>query len=163
MEYVPSTSGFCPHCGARIASYNPNRRYYGSPIKICKKCGEKYFDRSFHEIAAEGMPASEFSYGRDKKMGLLGLTFFVLAYTLLYFEKHYQQYYHTSWYMIMILSGAIMLIAVIDAVQIKTGSKEKRFRKLMQESEERLENYEYAKQLKELGYSVPEKYLCEKL
>ena len=49
--------------------------------------------------------------------------------------------------------------AIYQIIIILTGIKRKKFEKLRQESEERLQDYNYAKTLVSLGYSVPEEYL----
>ncbi|MDE5854031.1 MAG: hypothetical protein K2H19_03100, partial [Ruminococcus sp.] len=53
----------------------------------------------------------------------------------------------------------IAVIGIIDAIRIKSGAKQKSMELKMMESEKRLNNSEYAHQLSELGYIVPEKYL----
>jgi hypothetical protein len=52
-----------------------------------------------------------------------------------------------------------ILCAIYQIIIILTGIKRKKFEKLRQESEERLQDYNYAKTLVSLGYSVPEEYL----
>ena len=48
---------------------------------------------------------------------------------------------------------------LIDIILIKTGAKEKSFEKKRRESEQRLCDSAYARELAGLGYNVPDEYL----
>lgn len=52
-----------------------------------------------------------------------------------------------------------MLCALVDFIRIKSGAKEKHLDKLREKSEARLRNPQYARDLADVGYTVPEQYL----
>lgn len=56
--------------------------------------------------------------------------------------------------------GLILVICMlVDIILIKSGAKEKRFARLREESVQRLRDRNYANELAEAGYNVPEEYL----
>lgn len=151
----------CPRCGRVQRECAVNEYRYGIPVKTCRnrKCGERYLDPFFHELAAEPPAPDAFSV-KQKLVGLgIMALFFVLAGTLLWCELNYDGGYH------MILPGIMVATAVgaaaflVEIVLIKTGFKERRIARLRRESEERLKNPVYARELKKLGYPVPAAYL----
>lgn len=152
----------CSQCGKTLLSYdNYHFRQYKSPVKHCKKCGNIYADPRCHEIMTEGIPADTFSYLSYFIMTIIGALIF---YRGIVVSNQYQLNVpeQIQWLLpsIFIIGGLIMVIGGIwELIYIKTGLKEKKFKKLTLESHERLLNKEYAHTLSELGYNVPEKYL----
>ena len=52
----------CKGCGKKLLKYSQSSfRKYGSPLKNCKKCGMRYADPRYREIAIEGVPKDTFS------------------------------------------------------------------------------------------------------
>ncbi|MEE1281164.1 MAG: hypothetical protein UHK60_02775 [Acutalibacteraceae bacterium] len=157
---MQQTFGKCPHCGKDIAlNYLEREWKYGSPIRVCKKCNQKYLDKRYHEITVEGINPDSFNMRRIKFSLLFGVVFLLVsvlfnAYTILL-----KGYYHTS--MVLLGLGGIMLIGytLVDFIRIKTGAKQRSLEKVTIESVKRLQNKEYAQELASLGYNVPEKYL----
>lgn len=57
---IRQTHGTCPYCNAVIKNYSLRAWFYGSPISTCKKCGNLYIDRRYHEMAVDGTAPDEF-------------------------------------------------------------------------------------------------------
>ena len=57
---IRQTHGTCPYCNAVIKNYSLRAWFYGSPISTCKKCGNLYIDRRYHEMAVDGAAPDEF-------------------------------------------------------------------------------------------------------
>ena len=159
MEYITLK---CRNCGKKLLTYTPKGfRKYESPLKKCKKCGTEYLDPRCHEIAAEGLPPDTYSIPSNVIMGIVGGL--ILWRGLYLFSVHQMgtaeniQWLYPTVFTVMGI--CFILCAIYQIIIILTGIKRKKFEKLRQESEERLLDYDYAKSLVLLGYSVPEKYL----
>ena len=57
---IRQTHGTCPYCNAVIKNYSLRAWFYGSPISTCKKCGNLYIDRRYHEMAVDDAAPDEF-------------------------------------------------------------------------------------------------------
>ena len=57
---IRQTHGTCPYCNAVIKNYSLRAWFSGSPISTCKKCGNLYIDRRYHEMAVDGAAPDEF-------------------------------------------------------------------------------------------------------
>lgn len=151
----------CGSCGKKLLTYETYTRKYGSPLKQCKKCGAQYIDPRFHEIAAEGMPEAEFSLGPC--FGIMAIGGFVLWRGIhLTGFRELGAPEETQWFLptVFIILGALMIIAGIsEIIMIKCGAKEKKFKRLYDESRQRLSDKEYAHALVLNGYPVPEEFL----
>lgn len=161
------TNGTCPHCGAEVKDYREYGWEYGSPIRKCKKCGNDYINNSYHEIAVEGIAPDTFDAKKSLHGMLIGLAIAVGSAVLTSAITWATISFASCYYVQIIVLGAVLaviglLFAVcmfIDMLKIKTGAKEKKFTSLKEESEQRLQNKDYARVLASLGYDVPEQYL----
>lgn len=153
--------GTCPYCKTKLFTYNQNQLkwLYGSPIRPCKKCKRNFIDIRYHEIAIEGIELGTFSIKKAIKSALILAAISFISYLLLYYERHYQEYYHPQFYAIIIVSAIGALFMIFDAIKIITGIKKKKIEKLQNESITRLKDKSYAQQLAGLGYPVPNEYL----
>lgn len=151
----------CPHCGKIVSTRAANQYRYGSPLKNCRFCKENYIDPFFHELAAEPPAPNAFSV-KHKLIGMvIFAVIFVLCFAFHWFEVTYEDGYHPMFAWLMVLTALGEIGFVIEIVLIKTGFKERRTERLRRESEERLKNPVYARELARLGYPVPREYLGE--
>ena len=153
----------CSKCGKKLISYDPTlaRRQYKSPVKQCKSCGSHYADPRCHEIAVEGLPEDTFKVSSYAIMMAFGA---LITYRGAYMFQRHQLGVPDSiqWLLptVFLLGGILMVIfGLYEIITIKTGVKQKKYDKLQQESEQRLQDKSYAYLLKDLGYPIPEKYL----
>ncbi|HBH95850.1 MAG TPA: hypothetical protein DDX91_08850 [Ruminococcaceae bacterium] len=160
MAHIPDTDGIrCPNCGKRIPQSDQKQYLYGSPIKFCKKCRGAYVDRSYHEIAIDGFPPSEMNAKTGLKSALVGIIMFVTCAGIFITEIIYSGRYHRIFPVLAVMGIVLVFIGIIDSIRVKTGSKAKSLEKKRQESVQRLRDPNYAVQLKELGYNVPDEFL----
>ena len=153
------TEGSCPNCGKSLFYYNPREWRYGSPVRICKKCNKKYADSRYHEIAVDGISQDSMSIIPRIILIVIGALITYRGIYLLDYRMSYMQSYNWSAYAFIIIGVIMCCGAMADIIMILSGSKKKKLDKLENASIERLCNYEYAKELKDLGYDVPEQYL----
>lgn len=151
--------GYCPYCGAKIKNYVENKWLYGCPLRVCEKCGEKYIDRRYHEIALEGYQPGALSVKRDLKLLLICAALLLASGGMLYYELNFSSYYHPMLLFLVPMGILAVIFTLTDIIRIKTGAKEIALEKLKAESEERLGNTVYARQLQETGYNVPDRFI----
>lgn len=153
----------CPHCNHAYTVFEPKGEgHYGSPLLTCEKCGKHFIDKDYREIAVDGIRDV------DKKKIAPGSIVLFLFWLLFFFAE-----------VILFLNGQsiifdnkrsfaeliiVLLIALFLLYQIISNYKSYNIRQEILEkerlaSESRLQNYQYALFLKQLGYSVPKKYL----
>jgi len=149
----------CPHCGKKVGVFAGGQYNYGSPIKICPKCGKEYVNSFFHEIEIDGINPDAFDMKRLIIGIILGIVIFAVSAGIHYFEVTVQRYYHYAFIGMMIISAMVFVFCIANIILIKTGLKAKRTEKMRRESAARLANPDYARKLAEHGYNVPEKYL----
>lgn len=154
-----SNKPVCSKCGAPIMVLAADEYRYGCPIRACAQCRQRYLDRGWHEIAVEGYRESDVSAKSNAKQMLgLGLATGGLVAANIFSIM----VLHLIVYMLIALAigaGVGFLVALKDTLVCATGMKKADLEQLKAESERRLCNPEYAKQLAELGYPVPERYL----
>ncbi|MGN0583645.1 MAG: hypothetical protein ACI4KB_13180 [Oscillospiraceae bacterium] len=151
----------CPECGRKFFYYDSRQRYYGSPVRTCKKCNSQYLDLRYHEIAVEGIPESELS---RKPMIILMIFGALILYRGIYLTGYRQLGMgdYGQWIMpvLFIIMGIVMItVGIIEIIMISTGRKMMKYERLKRESEERMSDRSYAWTLKQEGYNVPEQYL----
>ena len=156
-----ATNKGCPECGKRFIFFNDDQYFYGSPVRTCKKCGNYYIDKRYHEIAIEGFRSGQLScigYSIACAVGIfflwrgIHLTRYKLIGNMKPMEKILP--------VIFIITGiAIVLIGIFEIIMILTGKKTEKLDKLKLESEMRLKNKVYAQLLKQEGYNVPKQFL----
>lgn len=151
--------GNCPYCGAKILFYYEGEWRYGSPVRNCRKCGEKYVDERYHEIVVEGIEPSALSikYNGIKMLIMSGI--FLISFLIHYYEVSHGNTYNLSFCVLMVVALLGILIFLADSIRILVGAKAKKLERLRKESVKRLQIWSYAKELESLGYSVPEEYL----
>lgn len=151
----------CPECGRKFFYYDSRQRYYGSPVRTCKKCNSQYLDLRYHEIAVDGIPESELS---RKPMIILMIFGALILYRGIYLTGYRQLGMgdYGQWIMpvLFIIMGIVMItVGIIEIIMISTGRKMMKYERLKRESEERMSDRSYAWTLKQEGYNVPEQYL----
>ena len=150
---------YCSVCKKKIMSYdNTSAKKYESPLKKCPKCGELYIDPRCHELAAEGMPTSEFSIVSYVILSVFGA---LIVWRGIYLLDRVQMGVpeETQWIIpvVLMIMGAVFAIGgIVEILLIKTGRKAKKFDRMYEESEERLRSADYVRLLREHGYDVPE-------
>ncbi|MBD5541560.1 MAG: hypothetical protein HDR00_10305 [Lachnospiraceae bacterium] len=151
--------GHCPHCGAKIPSYQEKTWIYGSPLRTCRKCKNRYIDIRFHEIALEGVRPCDVSAGPPLSMALMGFIVAAISTGLLYYEFHYSDSYHIILLFLAPVGVGMIFCGIVDAIRAKLGLKAKKMEKLRKESVERLSDKNYAHELAARGFYIPEEYL----
>lgn len=152
----------CKNCGKKLLTYSKGCSVqYKSPVKICRKCGTMYADPRCHEIALDGIPPDTFSVRSNAVFAIIGA---LILYRGIYLFGKYQlgvpnkmQWMLPSVFVIWGAATAVWGIAEI--ILIVSGMKKRKFDALKRESEERLNDKNYAAVLRNLGYEIPEKYL----
>lgn len=145
---------YCEHCGKKVLKYEKWERKYKSPIANCKKCGREYLDPRCHELAVEGIPEREFKVSNDIVLLIAGC--FVAWRGCYLLRMHmlgmpdFMQWVVPA---VVLLLGIGMIIAAgVDAVRLATGLKRKKYERLLEESESRMQDDVYYNKLEELGY-----------
>ncbi|MBR1724584.1 MAG: hypothetical protein IJ723_06160 [Ruminococcus sp.] len=147
----------CPHCG-KMNRESCNSYMYGSPIRVCKHCGQKYLDRRYTEPAIQGFDTRTTNSALYKKMapvfaGLMVLAILWNRYTVTHLG------YYTTYQILFIFLGAVGTIGcIVQYIRITTGLAAKSNELYLAESEERLKDPQYVADLIANGYNVPEKY-----
>lgn len=143
----------CPHCGFSYQILKSgNQHFYGSPFKVCLKCGKKFVDKDAIEIAISGIREYDkfkFSIGWIIN-AILGM-FSLWCGT---FDKELG--------MLMTIVGLIFIVSAIYFIYDEIKGHKNRLAQLEEEkrkSYDRLADVQYALKLKKLGYDVPEKFL----
>lgn len=147
----------CPHCG-KMNRESCNANMYGSPIRICKNCGKKYVDRRYTEPALTGFDRKSTDptlYAKGAAIFAAGFVF-TLCWVLVSIYKMGRYSIKMAGTSVICLIGLIMCIVCF--IRIKTGTAAKENQKYLEESENRLMNKEYVRELIENGIDVPEKY-----
>lgn len=154
---------YCPNCHKLIVGpvSNVHDYNYGSPIKVCPNCFHTYADEQYHEIAIDGIREEDAQLLNPiqalQLIGCLGLV--ALAAVFFFSASSLDELKEMVKGILSCLFFAF--IFGISPVCAITGYKERKeyFKEETERSEKRLQNIEYAKKLKALGYDVPVKYL----
>lgn len=147
----------CPHCG-KINRESCNAHMYGSPIRICKSCGKKYVDNRYTEPAINGFDRKSTAPSvYAKGAGIFAAGFVLtLGWVLISIKTKGSYQIKMAGASVICLLGLIMCIAMF--VHIKSGAAEKENQKFLEESEKRLSDKDYVRELIDNGIDVPEKY-----
>ena len=159
MTDIRSNGGKCTNCGKPISNYNASSTDYGSPIKTCKNCNQPYLDSRYRELAIEEPWPGDLKASTGIKIALMGLFIFAVSGGITFLTYHFKGYYYKKLAFVAILSLLVIGYGLFDAVRVKTGAKQKSLEKKREASEQRLMDKAYARQLADLGYNVPDKYL----
>ena len=151
----------CGSCGKKIMSYETRDRKYGYMIKNCKKCGAKYLDPRYHELAVEGIPEDVFGLPQYLVMLVAGILIGWRGWYL--FGVHQLGTpAEIQWLLpsvFLLLGIGLAVGAVIEILRVKTGLMRKKYEKMYEESEQRMRyDREYVMELRRLGYPVPERF-----
>lgn len=148
----------CGKCGKKLLTYDSDKQVikYESPVKQCKKCGNRYIDPRCHEIAIEGVPRDTFKVSSYLVMLLMGGFICYRGYVMF---NSYQLGTPDSmqWLLpvaILLVGGILFIGGIVEIVSILTGVKKRRFDKLRKESEARMMDQSYVDLLKDLGYRI---------
>ena len=153
MKY---TTKKCPNCGNTYAWLEPKYMVnYGSPIRYCAKCGTRFIDRDYKEIAIDGFRKTFIAKVRPFSIicTIVGLGLFAME--IFYFGGSDLAIFSYIFGGLFILTGVISIIGDIKDHE----ERKKEFERLKRESEERLSDPEYAQLLKDLGFYVPPQFL----
>ena len=147
----------CPSCGhvyeRNTYAGHPskdNRIKYGSPIRICPKCGKPIIDDEYREIAIDGLRKVDYSKISPATLFYGGFTIFI---GILFLTVD------TNVIIGILVTGVGIYLIVSE--YLGYGKRQERFEQLRRESEQRLQNPQYAAALKNLGYHVPSRYLVD--
>lgn len=155
----------CPSYGKKLFTYETTVRKYGCMVKKCKKCGSEYIDPRYHEIAAEGIPESEFRISHDIILAVIGVLI-VWRGIYLFGMKALNVPDELQWaepVLFLCLGAACIIGAVVDIILVRSGKKKEIFMRRYQESVWRLSNRDYADTLRKAGYNVPENFMGDDL
>lgn len=147
----------CPHCG-KMNRESCNAYMYGSPIRVCQSCGRKYTDLRYTEPAINGFdPKSANSSVFAKGAGIFAAGFvFTLVWVIISINTRGSYSIKMAGASFICLLG--LIICIVSLIRIKSGIAEKENLRYLEESEQRLADKEYVKELIEMGIDVPEKY-----
>lgn len=147
----------CPHCG-KMNRESCNAHMYGSPIRMCKSCGKKYVDSRYTEPAISGFDTKSVNFSFFiKGVALFGAGFVFTLLWLIYSIKTRGRYsIRLAGTSFVCFLGLIMCIAML--IRIKSGIADSENQKFLEESEKRLSDKEYVRELIDNGIDVPEKY-----
>jgi len=144
----------CKNCGKKLLKFERYERKYKCPLAKCSKCGEEYIDPRCHELALEGIPESEF-----KVTGCIVL--FVIG-ALIAWRGYYLTGLHMlgtpdsmQWLLptVILLLGIAMIVgSIVETIRILSGSKKRKYERLLEESKERMADEEYVQKLRSLGF-----------
>jgi len=145
---------YCKNCGRKLLKYEKYERKYKSPVACCKKCGKEYIDPRCHELAIEGIPEAEFKVTNGIILFIIGVLiawrgFYLFGMRMLGTPDSMQWLMPSA---ILLLGLAMIIGAIIDLIRILTGSKKRRYERLLEESKVRISSDEYIWKLKNLGY-----------
>lgn len=145
---------YCRQCKKKLTKYEQWERKYKSPIAACKKCGTEYLDPRCHELAVEGIPEGEFKATSDIILFIVGALVIWRGWYLLGMHMlgtpDYMQWMVPA--VVMLLGLAMAIASIVDAIRILTGLKRRKFEKLLQESQARMQDEEYVQKLRDFGY-----------
>lgn len=153
------TNGKCPHCGKTLISYVEWEWKYGTPIRTCRSCGKKYLDRRYHEIAVEGIAPDAMSVKHSMVCMLFGIVVSVISALATIMQIYLWRSYSMRIAALGVIGLLISIFMLTDIIRIKSGAKQRKFLRLRAESELRLRDQSYARELYDLGYDVPVDYL----
>lgn len=147
MEYITKR---CPKCGHAYQVFQPKSHDYGSPYRICKKCGNEFIDKDFIEIAVSGMVKED-----AEKVNPAFYFLYIIPICCFGLDIAAREF-SLSWF------GFIITAIISIFVYNQANSYNERMEFLLKEkvlSKKRLSNPYYAAALKVLKYKVQDKYL----
>lgn len=147
----------CPHCG-KMNRESCNAHMYGSPIRVCKSCGNKYVDNRYTEPALTGFDRKSTDPSLYAKGAGIFAAGFVLTLGWVLFDIKTTGSYPIKAAGASFICLMGLILCIVCLVRIKSGIVEKENLKYLEESEKRLSDKEYVRELIDNGIDVPEKY-----
>lgn len=149
----------CPHCKKNLGNFDINDWRYGSPLKVCPKCKNVYFDSRYHEIAVEGVrevdvTMNEEFLAKKRKSGrltILGGVGVMVLFVLLLATGWI--FYFFPVISIALIAGGIKTLKETNPDAIQRKRAELQFEE--QQSQMRMQNPQYVAQLRSFGYALP--------
>ena len=147
----------CPHCG-KMNRESCNAHMYGSPIRVCKSCGKKYVDSRYTEPALTGFDRKSTDPSLYAKgAGIFAAGFVItLGWVIIDIKTKGSYPIKVAGASFICLMG--LVLCLVCFVRIKSGISEKENQKYLEESEKRLSDKEYVRELIDNGIDVPERY-----
>lgn len=144
----------CNNCGKHLLTYEIYEKKYKSPLSICKKCGCEYIDPRCQELAVVGIPEQEFKISRTFIMLVIGILI-VWRGKYLFGVRMLNTPDFIQWTlpMLILLLGLVFVVSsIVEFIRITSGSKRKKYEKLLEESQKRMLDENYVEKLKKYGY-----------
>jgi hypothetical protein len=144
----------CGNCGKHLLTYESYEKKYKSPLNVCKKCGCEYIDPRCQELAVTGMPEKEFKLSTTFIMLIIGILI-VWRGIYLFGMRMLNMPDYAQWVLptVILLLGLVFIVgAIVEFILIVSGSKRKKYERLMEESQTRMLDEEYVEKLKKYGY-----------
>ena len=151
----------CKNCGKKLLTYEPYERKYGSPLRSCKKCNQEYIDPRYHELAVTGIPEREFKLPTMVVMLVIGVLITWRGVYLFGMRGLDALSETLPWLLpaVILFMGIVLVIgSIVESIRIISGSKRRKYERLLEESKSRLLDENYINKLQELGYLVQERY-----
>lgn len=147
----------CTRCGRKLYSYPAvNKGWkYGSPLKVCKGCGQKYIDTRYHETAIEGAAPDALDVRKGIVCIKVGFFFAAVTAFLTFLSIYFGGFYYLTAVFLILMGVLMIIVGIIQVIDIKSGMAERRIKKYLAESEQRLMNNSYVQELIAMGYYVP--------
>lgn len=143
----------CPYCKHHIKTTSAPVRFE-SPLKPCPKCSKIYVDPYSRELAL--IPYRPYSTTKLLVSNLMpGIGSAIIPTLIVYFVTKSDL---AGWLSFGVCSVVFWLLWFFSSLRNPAQEETKRFAQ-WQESDQRLQNPEYAATLKKLGYNVPAQYL----
>lgn len=144
----------CESCGKKLLTYETYEIKYGSPLKACRACGREYIDPRYREMVITGFPEKEFKKSTCLIMLIIGV-FILWRGIYLFGMRQLNVINELQWVVpaVVTLLGAIFVIgSIVEFIRILSGSKLRKYNRLMEESKKRTQDEGYVYKLKKLGY-----------
>lgn len=146
------TRKYCPHCGLLYDTDSAGSRRYGSPVRICAKCGQYFIDKDYREPAFfDPTPPITFWHVLLSCVWPFGVATVIMLVVAFHID-------HISGLLLPLFPFLPFLYFVISRYRKRDLAYQIAQREY-RESKERLENKEYIKLLMDNGCYVPRYYL----
>ena len=149
----------CPSCGYDLGIAVPDGSKYGSIIQACPKCGKRYVDKAYREIAVDGFLDSDKKSEPDTYLAWVCLGIGVAAFCLMFLLIKTTGSLHYIFPTVGVLAFYGSHFEFKRNRKIASGERKEELEELERESRQRLLNPAYASTLARLGYAVPDEYL----
>lgn len=147
----------CTRCRRKLYSYPAANKgwMYGSPLKVCKGCGQKYIDTRYHETAIEGAAPDALDVRKGIVCIKVGFVLAAVTAFLTFLTIYFGGFYYLTAAFLILIGVLMIIVGIVQVIDIKSGMAERRIKRYMAESEQRLMNNSYVQELIAIGYYVP--------